>query len=91
MFNCAAFDVMQRWSNVVPVVASNTTSIPEVAGDAALLIDPLRIDELADAMRRVAENSELAGQLVARGRDRVRAFTWQACAEKTLRVYESMA
>ena len=73
------------------MVASNTTSIPEVAGDAALLIDPLRIDELADAMRRVAENSELAGQLVARGRDRVRAFTWQACAEKTLRVYESMA
>lgn len=83
--------VLEAFAARVPVVASNTTSIPEVAGDAALLIDPLRIDELADAMRRVAENSELAGQLVARGRDRVRAFTWQACAEKTLRVYESMA
>ncbi len=82
--------VLEAFAAGVPVVASNTTSIPEVAGDAALLIDPLRIDQLADAMRRVAENSELAGQLVARGRDRVRAFTWQACAEKTLRVYETM-
>ncbi|KRD15167.1 glycosyl transferase family 1 [Acidovorax sp. Root267] len=83
--------VLEAFAAGVPVVASNTTSIPEVAGDAALLIDPLRIDELADGMRRIAENPELAGQLVVRGRDRVRAFTWQACAEKTLRVYESMA
>lgn len=82
--------VLEAFAAGVPVVASNTTSIPEVAGDAALLIDPLRIDELADAMRRIAENSGLASQLIARGRHRVRAFTWQACAEKTLRVYESM-
>ncbi|MBV7429208.1 glycosyltransferase family 4 protein [Acidovorax sp. sif1233] len=83
--------VLEAFAAGVPVVASNTTSIPEVAGDAALLIDPLRTDEIADAMRRIAEQPELAARLVARGRDRVQAFSWQACAEKTLRVYESMA
>lgn len=82
--------VLEAFAAGVPVVTSNTTSIPEVAGDAALLIDPLRIDELSDAMLRIIENPGLAGQLRARGRERVRGFTWQACAEKTLRVYESM-
>jgi len=82
--------VLEAFAAGVPVVASNTTSIPEVAGDAALLIDPLRIDELSDAMCRIIEDSALAGQLRARGRDRVRGFTWQACAQKTLQVYESM-
>jgi alpha-1,3-rhamnosyl/mannosyltransferase len=56
-----------------------------------LLIDPLRTDAIADAMRRIAEQPGLAARLVARGRDRVQAFSWQACAKKTLRVYESMA
>jgi alpha-1,3-rhamnosyl/mannosyltransferase len=83
--------VLEAFAAGVPVVASNTTSIPEVAGDAALLIDPLRVDNIADAMRRIAEESGLASHLVERGRERVRAFSWQACAEKTLRVYESMA
>jgi len=82
--------VLEAFAAGVPVVASNTTSIPEVAGNAALLIDPLRIDELSDAMRRVVEDAGLAAQLQVRGRERVRGFTWQACAEKTLRVYESM-
>lgn len=82
--------VLEAFAARIPVVASNTTSIPEVAGDAALLMDPLRIDDMADAMRRVAEDSALAARLAALGQERVRAFTWEACAEKTLRVYEMM-
>lgn len=83
--------VLEAFAAGVPVVTSNTTSLPEVAGDAALMVDPLRVDELADAMRRIAESPELSRQLVARGRERVKMFTWEACAAKTLRVYESVA
>lgn len=83
--------VLEAFAAGIPVVASGTTSIPEVAGDAALLVDPLRVDEIADAMRRIAEQPALASQLVALGQQRVAAFSWRTCAEKTLRVYESMA
>ena len=82
--------VLEAFAAGVPVVASNTTSIPEVAGNAALLVNPLRVDEIADAMRRIAENPALAAQLAALGQERVGAFSWSTCAEKTLRIYESM-
>lgn len=81
--------VLEAFAAGVPVVASNTTSIPEVAGEAALLVDPLRVDEISDAMRRIAEQPALASRLVVLGRERVKAFSWTACAEQTVRVYES--
>ncbi|WP_291484137.1 glycosyltransferase family 1 protein [Acidovorax sp.] len=82
--------VLEGFAAGVPVAASHATSIPEVAGDAALLFDPLRTDDVAHAMARIAEQPALAHQLAARGRERVRSFTWQACAEKTVQVYQSV-
>jgi glycosyltransferase involved in cell wall biosynthesis len=70
-----------------PVVCSNTSSLPEVAGDAALLVDPADVWALAGAMERVLMDEALRATMRARGLERARRFTWEQAAEKTLMVY----
>ena len=70
-----------------PVACSNTTSLPEVAGDAALLFDPLDVDAIAVSIRRILEDNELAERLRAAGRERARRFTWEETARRTLACY----
>lgn len=82
--------VLEGFAAGLPVISSLTTSIPEVAGDAALLVDPTRTDELADAMRQLAEDDTLAVDLIQRGQRRFKSFTWAACAQQTLGVYQSI-
>jgi glycosyltransferase involved in cell wall biosynthesis len=60
-----------------PVVTSRLSSLPEVVGEAALLVDPYSIEEIADALRRVLDDDELRGRLVELGRARVRHFSWE--------------
>jgi glycosyltransferase involved in cell wall biosynthesis len=75
----------------VPVVASNGGSVPEVAGDAALLIDPDDTAGFTNALRRVLTEPDLADDLIARGHAQVAAFTWRANAETTHALYETLA
>lgn len=79
--------VLEAFASKTPVIASNTTSLPEVAGDAALLIDPLDEEAIADAMRCVVEDERLANGLKERGYKRATQFTWSKTAEMTLRSY----
>ena len=72
----------------VPVITSNVTSMPEVAGDAALLTDPFDIDSIADAMRQVAYSEELRKELTDRGALRMQEFTWQKSSERLWRTIE---
>jgi glycosyltransferase involved in cell wall biosynthesis len=74
-----------------PVICSNTSSLPEVAGDAALLIDPLDVDALAEAMARLVVNAALRQALVERGYIQAQRFSWQACATRVLTVLERVA
>jgi len=69
-----------------PVVASNATSIPEVAGDAAILVEPLDMPALADAIYRVATDNKLREQLVRAGFQQARKFSWDQCASTMLKV-----
>ncbi len=82
--------VLEAFASSVPVIASNTTSLPEVTGDAALLVDPLRVDEIANAMEKIASSTTLAEMLIARGLSRSRSFTWDLCAERTRAIYRQM-
>jgi alpha-1,3-rhamnosyl/mannosyltransferase len=84
------FPVLEGFASQIPVIASNTTSLPEVAGDAALLVDPLSSESIADAMRKVSEDSELAQRLVQLGNERVKQFSWEKCANETLAVYRKV-
>jgi len=80
--------VVEAFASGLPVITSNTTSLPEVAGDAALLVDPESAGDIAQAMYDVARDDALASRLRQAGVQRARRFTWQACAEETLTVYE---
>jgi glycosyltransferase involved in cell wall biosynthesis len=70
-----------------PVVASNVSSLPEVVGDAALLIDPNNEEDLAVALHRLLTDDALHASLRAKGLARARTFTWERAAEQTLTVY----
>ena len=73
-----------------PVVASNTSSMPEVLADAALLVSPTDPHELADAIAAVLSSPALAAELAERGLERSRSFSWEATARQTLAVYEAI-
>jgi glycosyltransferase involved in cell wall biosynthesis len=79
--------VVEAMSRGVPTITSNTSSLPEVAGDAALLVDPTDVSEIAEALARVLTDPALAEDLRARGRARAAKFTWAATARATLDVY----
>lgn len=70
-----------------PVVASNVTAIPEVLGDAALLVDPMSVSAMAEAMRDVLRRDELARDLRARGLRQAARYSWARAAQQTREVY----
>lgn len=72
------------------VIASNSSSLPEVIGDAGLLFDPTSTDELADLLLLLADSPSERERLVARGRERSRAFSWERTAAQTLAVYRAV-
>jgi glycosyltransferase involved in cell wall biosynthesis len=82
--------VLEAMACGVPVITSNTTALPEVAGDAALLVNPLEVDELADAIVTVIEEPDVAESLRAKGFERVKQFTWERAAQETLAVYREV-
>lgn len=71
----------------VPVLTSNVSSLPEVAGDAALLVMPTSVDEMANAMLRLARDTALREEFAAKGLVRARQFNWTRAAEETLACY----
>ncbi len=73
-----------------PVVASSTSSLPEVLGTAAVYVDPLSADSIAAGLRQVLENHSLQTQLRAAGPARAQEFTWRRCAERTIAAYEQV-
>jgi glycosyltransferase involved in cell wall biosynthesis len=85
------FPVVQAMAAGVPVVTSRVSSLPEVAGEAALLIDPRSVSELRDALARLLLSPALRASLAERGRARARAFTWENCAARSLEFFERMA
>ena len=71
-------------------MASNTTSIPEVAGDAALLIDPNKIEAMADALYALVYDDTLRAELRNKGLTQARLFTWDTTAQHMLDLYRSL-
>lgn len=82
--------VLEAMACGCPVVCSNTTSIPEVAGDACLLIDPTSASDIAKGLRKVLENPGLAADMKRKGLEQSRRFTWNDCARSTLEAYRTV-
>jgi glycosyltransferase involved in cell wall biosynthesis len=82
------FPILEAMSCGTPVITSRTASMPEVAGDAAMLVDPYDVAAISDAMQEFLSNPGLKEKLVARGFQRLDAFSWEKCAGETLKVFE---
>jgi len=74
----------------VPVLASNSSSLPEVCANAAVLVDPLSVEAIAAGLQLLIDDSALRARLVQRGRERAAEFTWERCARRTWDVYQSL-
>lgn len=82
--------VVEAFAAQCPVIASNTTSVPEVVGDAAWSVDPRNVDNIRAAMLSVLEDAALRSERIQLGLQRAREYTWQACARQTLAVYRDV-
>jgi glycosyltransferase involved in cell wall biosynthesis len=82
--------VLEAMARGVPTLASNTSSLPRVAGDAALLVDPTDVSEIAEGLARLLTEPALAHDLRQRGLQRAATFTWAATARATLDVYRQL-
>ena len=81
---------LEAMASGTPVITSNVSSLPEVVGDAALLIDPYEPDAIYEAMRRVLTEPELAASLRARGLERVRQFSWERSIRRVHQIYHEV-
>ncbi|MDH4129870.1 MAG: glycosyltransferase family 4 protein, partial [Spirochaetota bacterium] len=70
----------------VPVITSDISSMPEVAGSGAILVDPRNTEEIAESIYKLIENREFRQQIINRGFENVKRFSWEKCARKTLRI-----
>jgi glycosyltransferase involved in cell wall biosynthesis len=78
---------LEAMASGTPVITSNVSSLPEVVGDAALLVDPLQPEAIADAMRRVLTDSTLRADLRDRGLARARQFSWERSIRRVRDIY----
>jgi glycosyltransferase involved in cell wall biosynthesis len=85
------FPVLEAMRCGTPVLCANTSSLPELAGDAALLVDPLDVQAIAAGMARLIADAALRADLVERGYRQAARFTWQQAAESTLSALEKAA
>jgi glycosyltransferase involved in cell wall biosynthesis len=74
-----------------PVVTSNVSSLPEVVGDAAILIDPYEAASIAEGIRKIVTDPALRADLVARGLARAREYSWERSARRIWEIYEEVA
>ena len=81
--------VLEAFYYQTPVLCSNTTSLPEVAGDAALYFDPYNPQDIADAIIKFYTSPSLAAQLIETGNEQLKRFSWSKTAKETVEVYRS--
>lgn len=87
LFEGFGLPIVEAMACGTPVLSSRATSLPEVAGDAAILFDPLNVVEMADAIADALGNPALLGSLRARGLERASRFTWERAADELAAVY----
>jgi len=71
-----------------PVITSNLSSMPEIAGEGAVLIEPDNIEQIVQMVYKVISDKELKGRLIGQGRQNVKKFSWEKCAQETLKILE---
>jgi glycosyltransferase involved in cell wall biosynthesis len=91
MYEGFGLPVLEALSLGVPTVTSNASSLPEVAGEAALLVDPTNVDELYVAIKKLLDDKKIYQELKQKAVLQAAKFSWTRTAEKTIKVYHSIA
>lgn len=82
--------ILEAMACGVPVITSNTSSMPEIAGDAAVIVDPFKPEEITQAMSNLVSDNNLRIQLISRGLERSKQFTWKKMAEEVQLIYKDI-
>lgn len=82
--------ILEAMACGAPVITSNTSSMPEVAGDSAYLVDPYKLEEITEGIIHLSQNESQRQNLISKGLDRAKLFTWKSTAEKILDLYSLM-
>lgn len=90
LFEGFGFQVVEAMACGIPVITSNTTSLPEIVGDAGILVDPIDIDGLASAMVRLLTDSEFQKLMRQKSLERAKFFSWERTARETLDIYDEL-
>ena len=82
--------ILEAMQSGCPVITSNCSCMPEIAGDAAILVDPLQIESIRDGMLQLIEKPNLRNEFIQKGLQRAREFSWQKTARETLKGYQAV-
>ena len=91
LFEAASGPLFEAWLEGVPVACSTVTSLPEQAGDAAFLFDPFSVEAIAGAIHRMNADENLRSELVCKGGERLKDFSWERTAKAYRAVYRRAA
>ncbi|HKI79167.1 MAG TPA: glycosyltransferase family 1 protein [Ignavibacteriaceae bacterium] len=84
------FPILDAQHLSIPVITSETSSMPEIAGKGALFVNPNNINQISNAMEQVVNNDNLRSSLIHNGIENINRFSWKRCAEETIRVYNKL-
>jgi glycosyltransferase involved in cell wall biosynthesis len=82
--------ILEAFASNCPAILSNTSSLPEIGGDAAVYFDPNSIDDMRNQIERVITSSALQNELIKKGKEQVKKFSWEKCAKETMDVYKKI-
>ena len=74
--------IIEAMAAGTPVITSNVSSMPEIAGDAAILVSPLQLEEISEALEKVIQNPEIRAKMIASGYDNAQKYSWKHSGEK---------
>ncbi len=90
LYEACPSPILEAMASGCPIVTANRHGTAELAGQAAVLVDPEDVGSIADGIRRVATDQGLRQQLMEAGRQRVKDFSWEKCTRQTMKVLESV-
>src|SRR5690242_15810142 len=80
--------ILEAFANDCPVCLSNTSSLPEVAGEAGIYFDPTDSCSISSSIEKAIYDPEFSNKMIKKGNERLKHFSWKKCAEKTIQTYE---
>ena len=91
LFEGFGLTVLEAMASSCPVITSNTTSLPEIAGDAAILLNPEDVEKLSNNISLVCNNKKIREQMITKGLQRAKTFTWKRAADLTFDLYKNIS